>query len=157
MNNQFEESIKRHPFFHGMKPNHLAMLRHGATEATYKAGEILFKEGEPANRMFLVESGEVMLEAHEPGTGSAEVQTVGEGDVLGWSWLFPPFTWNLRARALAPTRVIVLDGAHLLAASEQHHDFGYELMKRVAQIVVHRLQATRKQLLDLENEVALQG
>ena len=68
--------------------------------------------------------------------------------MLGWSWLFPPFVWHFRARALDPTTVIVLDGAHLLVACHQNHEFGYELMKRVGQVVIERLQATRKQLLE---------
>ena len=157
MNASLEDAIRRHPFFQGMKAHHLSILGKNATEASYEAGETLFKEGEPANRLFLVQSGEVILEVHEPADGTSVVQAVREGDVIGWSWLFPPFTWHLRARALEPTKVIVLDGAHLLAAAEQHHDFGYELMKRVAQVVIHRLQATRRQLLDLENEAALQG
>jgi CRP/FNR family cyclic AMP-dependent transcriptional regulator len=77
--------------------------------------------------------------------------------MLGWSWLFPPFAWHFRARALEPTNAIVLNGAHLLIAAERKRDFGYELMKRVAQVVIHRLQATRKQLLDQQIESALEG
>jgi CRP-like cAMP-binding protein len=157
MNESLDNTIRNHPFFKGMKANHLAMLAKGAKEMSYKPGETMFKEGEPASRFFLIQSGEVALEAHEPGDGRAVVETLREGDVIGWSWLFPPFTWHLLARAVEPTSVIVLDGAHLLGAAEQHHDFGYELMKRVAQLAVHRMQATRKQLLDLENEIALQG
>ena len=63
------------------------------------------------------------------------------------SWLFPPFVWHFQARALEPTETIVLDGAHLLVAAERNGNLGYELMKRVAQVLIHRLQATRKQLL----------
>jgi hypothetical protein len=85
------------------------------------------------------------------------VQILGPGDVLGWSWLFPPFTWHFRALALEPTNAIVLDGAHLLVTAERNRDFGYELMKRVAQVVIHRLQATRKQLVDRQLESALDG
>jgi hypothetical protein len=77
--------------------------------------------------------------------------------VLGWSWLFPPFSWHFQARAIEPTTVISLNGAHLLVSAESNHEFGYELMKRVAQVVIRRLQITRKQLIALDIESALKG
>ena len=157
MNQSLETFIQRHPFFKGMKSHHLAMMYKGAREASYNPGETLFSVGEPANRFFLVRSGSVGIEAHDPGGGVASIESVREGEVIGWSWLFPPFTWHLRARALEPTSVIVLDGAHLLATAEQYHDFGYELMKRVAQILVHRQNATQKQLLQLQSEAVMEG
>ena len=77
--------------------------------------------------------------------------------MLGWSWLFPPFAWNFQARAVEPTEVIALSGGHLLSSAERGHEFGYELMKRVAQVVIKRLQSARKQLLDLQIQSALEG
>jgi CRP/FNR family transcriptional regulator, cyclic AMP receptor protein len=77
--------------------------------------------------------------------------------MLGWSWLFPPFAWHFRARAREPTNVIVFNGAHLLVAAERNRDFGYELMKRVAQVVIRRLQAARRQLLNHQIQSALDG
>ena len=151
------ETITEHAIFHGMKPEHLAVLTEGAKTTEFKVGDVLFQEGEPANQFFLIESGKIALETHEPANGTVLVQTLGAGDVLGWSWLFPPFVWHLQARAIEPATVIVLSGAHLLVTAEGNHDFGYELMKRMAQVVIHRLQATRKQLLDLQVESALEG
>jgi CRP-like cAMP-binding protein len=151
------EAITKHAFFGGMKPEHLAVLTEGAKVAAFKAGDVLFREGEPANQFFLVESGKIALEAHEPANGTMLVQTLGAGEVFGWSWLFPPYVWHFQARAIEPAKVIVLNGAHLLATAERRHDFGYELMKRVAQVVIRRLQATRKQLLALQVESALDG
>ncbi|MCI0533619.1 MAG: cyclic nucleotide-binding domain-containing protein [Verrucomicrobiales bacterium] len=141
------ERILRHPFFSGMKPEHVAIACHGATESRFEAGQIIFSEGEPANRFYLIESGSVALEAHEPADGTFPIQTLEAGEVLGWSWLFPPFTWHFRARVLTPTNVIALDGAHLLVAAERNAGFGYALMKKVGQILIHRLQATRKQFV----------
>ena len=146
MNNALESVIVSHPFFEGMKPEYLDVIAGRATEATFESNQILFREGEPANKFYLIQSGRVALEAHEPGGGTVPVQDVGAGDVLGWSWLFPPFVWHFQARALEPTETIVLDGAHLLVAAERNGNWGYELMKRVAQVLIHRLQATRKQL-----------
>lgn len=126
-----------------------------AREVHFEAGETLFREGEPANQFFLIESGCVVLEAHEPANGTIVIQNVRAGGVLGWSWLFPPFVWHFQARAGEATNAIALSGAHLLIAAERDHEFGYELMKRVSQVIIHRLQTTRKQLLDLPTQSAV--
>jgi CRP-like cAMP-binding protein len=155
--NTLKDAVTNHPFFHGMKPAHLAALAAGAKAVQFKAGDTLFREGEPANQFYLIEQGRIALEAHEPANGTMLVQTLGAGEVLGWSWLFPPFVWHFRARAVEPVSAIVLSGAHLLIAADRDHEFGYELMKRVAQVVIHRLQSARKQLLALQIESALEG
>jgi CRP/FNR family cyclic AMP-dependent transcriptional regulator len=151
------EDITHHVFFHGMKPEHLAVLTKGAKATEFKVGDVLFREGEPANQFYLIESGKIALEAHEPADGTMLVQTLGTGEVLGWSWLFPPFSWHFQARAIEPSSVIILNGAHLLVTAERNRDFGYELMKRVAQVVIRRLHAARKQLLALQIKSALEG
>jgi CRP/FNR family cyclic AMP-dependent transcriptional regulator len=155
--NALNDAIIQHAFFRGMKPHHLNVLTTGARTAAFEAGDLLFREGQPANQFFLITSGRIALEMHEPTGTTLLVQTLGVGEVLGWSWLFPPFSWHLQARVLEPTSVIVLSGAHLLIVAESNHDFGYELMKRVAQVVICRLQATRKQLLALQAESATKG
>jgi CRP/FNR family cyclic AMP-dependent transcriptional regulator len=139
-----KEVILEHPFFVGMEKGYLDIVAEGATEAKYNAGEILFKEGEPANRFFLICGGRVVLETHQPGTGLTLIEELRGGNVLGWSWLFQPFSWHFQARAIEPTEVVVLDGGHLLANAERDSKFGYDLMKRVARVVIHRLQAIRK-------------
>jgi len=157
MNNALESVIVSHPFFEGMKSEHLEVVAGCATEATFESDQVLFHEGEPANKFYLIQSGRIALEAHELADGTMSVQELGAGEVLGWSWLFPPFVWHFQARALEPTGAIVLDGAHLLIAAERNPDFGYELMKRVAQVLIHRLQATRKQLLRQHFESIMEG
>lgn len=147
--NKLTDIITSHPLFHGMKPAHLQALLDGATFANLKTGDVLFKEGEPANQFFLIENGRIALEAHEPCDGTVMVQTLGAGDLLGWSWLFPPFVWHFRARAIEPTGIVAMSGARLLINAERDHDFGYELMKRVSQVLIRRLQATRKTMLEL--------
>ncbi len=155
--NPLAERVTTHPFFRGLKTSHLEVLAECATEARFNPEQILFRQGDPANQFYLIESGKVALEAHEPANGTALVQHLGAGEVLGWSWLFPPFVWNFQARAMEPTNAIVLIGGHLLHVADRDHDFGYELMKRVAQVIIHRLQATRKQLLALQIESAMEG
>ena len=145
--NNLHETVFNHPFFHGMKEEHLALLADCASDAKFAPGEFVFHESEPANKFYLIQRGTVALEAHEPRSTTAPVQKLGAGEVLGWSWLFPPFVWHFQARAIEPTEVVAFSGAHLLTLAEQNHDFGYELMKRVTQIVIHRLESTRHQLL----------
>ncbi len=157
MKTTMHEAITKFAFFDGMQPAHLAVLSEGAKAVQFKAGDELFRETDPAGQFYLIESGKIALEAHEPANRTTLVQTLGAGDVLGWSWLFPPFIWHFQARAIEPTTMIALNGAHLLVSAERDHDFGYELMKRVAQVVIHRLQATRKQLLEQQIESAMDG
>lgn len=139
--------IADHPFLNSFSQELLNMIVEKAVEVQYEPGEILFKENDPANRFYLLEYGKVALETHVPRDGTMVVQTLEGGDVLGWSWLFPPFVWHFQARALEATNAIVIDGAHLLVLCEKNHELGYELMKRMAQVVIQRLQATRHQWL----------
>jgi CRP-like cAMP-binding protein len=151
------EQIADHPIFVGMSPEHLDLLAAGASEAKFEAGTTLFREGQPAGQCFLIQSGRAALEAHEPANGTMAIETLVPGDVLGWSWLFPPFTWHFRASALEPTKALVLNGGHLLVVAEDDKSFGYEIMKRVAQVVIHRLQSTRRRLAAQQLEGALEG
>lgn len=144
-----EPILAAHPFFLGLEERYLPLLVGCATNMRYGAGEFLLREGEEANRFYLIRGGKVRLEIFVPGRGPIAVQTIGEGDILGWSWLFPPYRWSLDAQALEPVRVIALDGACLRGKCDADHDLGYELHKRFAPIIVQRLQATRLQVLDL--------
>ena len=137
----------KHPFLVGLEKEHVRTLLEGATEQEFQPGEIIFQEGEPADSFYLVEAGVIALETHCPGDGEVQIQTVQQGETLGWSWMFPPFAWNFQARVLEPTRVIRCDGGHLLVTAEDNEHFGHELMKRISQLAIQRLQATRKQLL----------
>jgi len=158
MNNS-RQTVLSHPFFHGMKPAYLDVLADCATEAEFEAGEMLFREGEPANKFYLIKTGKVRLEAHDRVSGTTLVQELGPGDVLGWSWLFPPFVWHFQASATEPMEAVALSGGRLLNVAEHNPEFGYEMMKRVAQVVIHRLQSTRKQLVALAKatEAALES
>lgn len=113
----------------------------------HRAGEIIFHEGEPANRFYLIEQGRVLLESPRREQLPVTLQVIGSGDVLGWSWLFPPYYWHFDARTVEPTTAIFFYGTRLREQCEQDHDFGYEMMKRMAQVLVQRLQVARSQLL----------
>ena len=149
--------IAAHPFFTGMESRVLPILLVNAKEEHFPSGQIIFREGEPANRFFLIEKGQVAIEAHEPADGTFPIEELGPGDVLGWSWLLSPFVWHFQARAVQATDAIVLDGAHLLVTAEQNSTFGYELLRRIAHTLIHRLQATRQRYIDRELEAILKG
>ena len=152
-----EKMVRSHPFFDSMKPEHMKVILECASEIKVNGGEVLFRAGEPANQLYLIQSGSVRLEHHETAEGTGPVQDLGVGEVFGWSWMFPPFVWHLDARALEPSTLMVVSGGHLLVAAERDPAFGYELVKRVTQIVIQRLQATRKRLHALELEGAMEG
>ena len=137
----------QHPFLAGMDARHLQIVLHGAKEQQFQEGDIIFREGDPANTLYLIEDGQVQLDTTSAGSGTTTIQTLGAGDVLGWSWLFPPFAWHFRAQATQPTRAICCDGGHLLVQAEENPTFGYDVMRRISQLVIHRLQATRKKLI----------
>ncbi len=141
--------LARHPFFQGLSEPHLALLVGCASNVRFAAGEFLFHAGEEANRFFLVREGHVAIEIAPPGGVAHTLQTIGAGDVLGWSWLIPPYHWKFDARAIEPTRALALDGQCLRTKCEMDHDLGYELLKRFAQVMEERLQSTRLQLLDV--------
>jgi CRP-like cAMP-binding protein len=113
------------------------------------AGKMIHREGEEANHFYLIRSGKVTLQIMTPNKGPVIIETLHEGDILGWSWLVPPYTWRFEARALDLTRMIALDGKCLRNKCEADHHLGYELFKRFADIMMRQLESTRLQLLDV--------
>lgn len=144
-----ETSIGRHPFLKGLSTEHLKILAECAMPAHFAEGETIFREGDPANRFYLIEAGRVELQSRKQDHPPVHIQTIGAGDVLGWSWLFPPYYWNFEARAVEPTTAIFFYGTRLREKCDSDRCFGYELMKRMSAVMLHRLQATRKQLLEV--------
>lgn len=149
-----ETDIAAHPLLQGMTPSQLKILTDSAMRAEFNPGDVIFREGDPANRFYLIEEGRVILESRKPDRAPVEIQTIGAGDVLGWSWLFPPYYWQFEARAVEPTRAIFFYGTRLREHCDRDHDLGYELMKRMSGVMLKRLQATRQQLLDLESRAS---
>jgi CRP-like cAMP-binding protein len=145
MNNNLQEIVAAHPLFKGLSPQHLEVLADCAMKTQFKAGEIIFRRGDTANRFYLIESGKVALTTAVNGAPH-EIQIIGAGDVLGWSWLFPPYEWHFEARAIETTDAIFLYGTRLREVCERDHDLGYELIKRMAEILMMRLQATRREM-----------
>jgi CRP-like cAMP-binding protein len=147
------ESLKpllaEHPFFRGLDESALGLIVGCAANVRFEPGTFIAREGQEANRFYLVRDGTVALEIFSPQRGPIVIQTLEAGDILGWSWLVSPYHWHFDARAVTLTRVIALDGKCLRGKCEEDHHLGYLLLKRFAPIIEQRLEATRLQLLDM--------
>lgn len=147
-----EPILSQHPFLHGLNPAMISLIVGCATNVRFDANKLLFEEGDEATQFFIIRSGNVAIEMNVPGRGAVTIQTIGEGDILGWSWLLPPYLWHFTARATELTRAIALDGTCLRNKCEQDAPLGYELLKRFAGILEDHVAALRLQLLDIYSE-----
>ncbi len=146
---EMDEILKAHPFFAGMAPEEAAIVSGCARNHVFNAGQYLFHEGDPADEFFLIRHGRVALEITAPGQQPIVFSTLGEGEIVGASWLVPPFRSVFDARAMELTRAIGLDAACLRGKCDADHSLGYDMMKRFLPILVNRLHATRLQILDV--------
>jgi CRP/FNR family cyclic AMP-dependent transcriptional regulator len=143
-----EQLIADHPFWKGLNPHYFPLLNECASEERFGLQQQIFQEGSDANHFYLIHAGRVALETFVPGRGVVTIQTIGAGEALGWSSLFPPYRWHFSARSIDATAVVALDARALRAKAQENHDFGYDITTRIAQVMLQRLQATRMQLLD---------
>lgn len=127
----------------------LAQITAAASTVTFARGQRVFCEGEQAEGCWLLHDGRVALDVFIPGRGLVVVQTLGHGDVLGWSWLVPPYRWHFGATATERTTATVLDTGQLRALADKDPAFGYALATTLFAAMLQRLQATRARLLDL--------
>lgn len=138
-----------HPLLEGLSDEHMKKLASCAWGDRFEEGEYLFRVGEMANRSFLISSGRLALELDGGARGVVRIATLGERDVAGFSWLFPPHRWNWDGRVVEPVEATVLDGEALRLMKTEDHHFGYELLLRFSAVITSRLQATRLQLMDV--------
>jgi len=138
-----------HPFLAGMNPRQLALLTDCAIPVHFRTGQTILREGELANRFYLIESGQVVLESGEGFGDPMIMETIGAGDLLGWSWMFPPYVWHFTARAAEPTKAIFFYGTILREYCERDPSLGYELFKRMTPVMIKRLQSARKRMLSI--------
>ncbi|MCL4812384.1 MAG: cyclic nucleotide-binding domain-containing protein [Vicinamibacteraceae bacterium] len=144
-----EQLLAEHPFFSGLAPDHLKLFAGCAVTLRVDSGEFLFREGELARSFFVVRHGSIAITSVTPQEGLVTIQTLDEGDILGWSWLLPPYRWHFGARALEPAALISLDATCVRTKCEHDHEFGYEIMRRFAQVMASRLEATHLQLMNV--------
>lgn len=148
--------VALHPFLAGMNRSQLSLLTDCAMVVHFNPGEVIFREGELANRFYLIESGNVILESSGRSGDPVVIDKVSAGDLLGWSWMFPPYVWHFTARAVAPTEAIFFYGTILREYCERDHSLGYELFKRMSAVMIKRLQTARQKMLAIDSrETAL--
>jgi len=138
-----------HAFLRGMADGHLAVLARVCWVAPVRQGHLFFAEGDTARRFWLIRSGHVALDVHAPGGQQLIVETLGQGDLLGLSWLVPPRQWQFNATAVEDTMAFEFNAEAVLAACESDAGLGYQLVRRVMSAALSRLQATRIRMLDL--------
>jgi CRP-like cAMP-binding protein len=144
-----EPVIRQQSFFSGMQERQIGLITACATKVNFTEGQLIAREGEPAEHFYLVQQGLVAVECRLPQRGVTTIQTVGEGEILGWSWLSPPHRWHFDARARCSTQALKFDGACLRRKCDEDHDLGYEVLRRFLYLVSERLDATRMQMLDI--------
>jgi CRP/FNR family transcriptional regulator, cyclic AMP receptor protein len=137
------------PLLEGLESDVLTLLAGCASNVHFDEGTVLFRQGDPADAFYAIRHGTIALEAFVPARGPVTIETLEAGEVLGWSWLFPPYRWHFDARALTGIRATAFDGACLRGKCEQDPMLGYELMARFAHVLIERLQWTRLRLLDV--------
>ena len=150
-----DELIAHAPVFAGLRADDLTLIAGCAKNVGFDEGELLFREGEPADTFYVVRRGRVSLELHTPERGGLVIDTIEPGEVVGWSWRFEPETRPCDARAPGPRRAIDGDGACRRGHGEDDKELGYELMKRFAQVMIDRLQHARVRLLDVYGGVGV--
>jgi CRP/FNR family transcriptional regulator, cyclic AMP receptor protein len=144
-----DEVVAETPIFTGLGREYLRLMAGCGQNTGFEAGQFLFHEGDQADTFYLVRRGRVMLETFVPGRGALTIETVDEGGVVGWSWLFPPYRWHYDARALDVVRAVAFDGKCLRDKFNEDHTLGFELLGRFSPLMVERLEATRLQLMDV--------
>jgi CRP/FNR family cyclic AMP-dependent transcriptional regulator len=141
--------LSGHAFFAGLDEATMRNLEGCAQNVHFRVGDYLFREGAAANQFFVVRRGRVALDVHAPGRGVFVLDTVEQGDVVGWSWLVAPYQWFFDARAVQDVSAVAIDATCLRAKCDEDPALGYALMQRVVHVMYQRLQAARVRLLDL--------
>jgi CRP-like cAMP-binding protein len=140
--------LRLHTIFSDLEPEHIEVLARHCEEKEFSAGHLLFRQGESAEHFYILREGSIKVEVPAISGPALVVQTLGEGDVLGWSWLIPPYRWTFEAKAVKDSKVLMFDGKFLLQHCESDADFGYALMKRFAGLMSERLHAARLKMMD---------
>ena len=146
-----KDLLQGHEFFSGLTPADIELVSGCGKNVHFRAGEQIFRENDSADEFYLVRRGSASLDMYVPQHGPVTIESIGPGELLGVSWLFPPYRWAFDARATDELSAVSIDANCLRQKCEEDPHLGYELMKRVALIFKDRLQATRIRLIDIYN------
>jgi CRP/FNR family transcriptional regulator, cyclic AMP receptor protein len=149
-----DELLAEAPAFEGMSTDHLELIAGCAQNRTFEAGSYLLREGDPADVFYVIRRGRVALETFVPQEGTMIMETIDDGDLLGWSWLVPPYRVAFDARAVDTVHTISFDALCLRGKCDEDPALGYGLMRRFLPVIMDRLQATRLRLIDIYGNVA---
>lgn len=141
------------PLFSGLSRNYIDLLARTATEQRFEPRELIFHEGDQADKFYLIVEGNVAVEIFVNERGRVTIQTLRRNEILGWSWLVEPYQWHFDAQAKVSTQAIEFDAELIRNSFERHPEFGYTMMTRFAAIIVRRLEEARLQLVDIHNYV----
>ena len=144
-----KEILFNHPDFKDLNPEYINRLCECAREESFAANSFIFKTGEPAEDFYIIESGEVAVEIYSPPKGPLTILTLGMNDILGWSWLYPPYTWHFEARANSDVKTYAFDAHKMRHLCHEDYEFGYHFSNCFGKVMLQRLSATRLQLLDV--------
>jgi CRP/FNR family transcriptional regulator, cyclic AMP receptor protein len=144
-----EELLAEVPALRALAPEHRDTVAGCARNQVFEPGARIMREGDPADAFYVIREGQVALETNVPGRGAVILQTLHDGELLGWSWLVPPYRTAFDARSIATTHAIAFDGACLRGKAEADPALGYALLQRFSALMLERLQATRLRLLDV--------
>jgi CRP-like cAMP-binding protein len=149
MNNQSTaEYLSAHEFFSEFSGDSLKFLCECASIREINKGQILFRQGEKADKFYVVLNGRISIEMPAIMGPTLVIQTLGENQVLGWSWLIPPYKWNFQTEAAEDSKLLQFDGAAILAKCEKEPAFGYEVLKKFAGLMSVRLNAAPQKMMD---------
>jgi CRP-like cAMP-binding protein len=144
-----ETNLAFQPLLRELDAEELETISECAHTVSFAAGQAIFYEGEVAQHFYIITHGKVALQVYGPGRGPITIETIDDGDILGWSWLFPPYRWHFDAQALTTTQAIAFNAMCLRGKCEGDHSLGYKLVKVFSHLIMERLQATRLRLLDV--------
>lgn len=151
MSEATKKLISGHALFADLDPQHIHTLAEFSTERQIPAGQNLFTQGQPASNFYMIVDGKVIVETPAIYGPTLQLQKLGKGRILGWSWMIPPYRWHFQARAEADSTVIEFDGTRLLEIAEKDPAFGYQLLKRFAALMGDRLESARRRMMDAWN------
>lgn len=148
-NKMIVKQLKNHPFVQGLKESYVELLADCTESRNYNSGDYLLRYQKPAEEFLLLLEGKVLLLNNVPAKDITPLESISAPNVIGWSWLLPPYRWHFDVKAQSPVSCLVVHAMCLLGKMETDKEFGYEMYKRFFNVVVDRLQASRLQVLDV--------
>lgn len=140
--------LRQQPFFADLDESVIKELSQCAAPRSLERGDVLFRQGEISDAFYLVTGGEILIEIPAISGPALEIQRLTEGQILGWSWLIPPYKWTFQARAEADTDLLEFDGAAILSHCEDNPAFGYVVLKKFSALMSERLEAARRRMMN---------